>query len=303
MSVGGSKIAIYGAIGANFLISVMKFVAATITGSAAMLSEGIHSLIDTFNGVLLLVGIKRSQKEPNDKHPFGYGKEVYFWSLVVAVLIFGLGGGLALYEGIDHIRHPNHMENVPAIWNFGVLGAAVVFESISFWLAFREFRKANPTGFISAIRKSKDAATFAVMVEDTAALVGLLIALAGVSLGHFTGNHVYDGAASIGIGLLLCAVAIFLIYETKGLLVGEGVHADEVFFIQQIVREESSVESFGEIRTMHFGPHDVLLAFNVDFQDDVLAGEVEQTIARMKVKITEHFPKFGKIYIQAREAD
>jgi cation diffusion facilitator family transporter len=294
MATGGSKIAIYGAIGANFLISVMKFVAASFTGSAAMISEGIHSLIDTFNGVLLLVGIKRSQKEPNEKHPFGYGKEVYFWSLVVAVLIFGLGGGLALYEGINHIMHPTDTGDVPVVWNFSVLAGAI---------AFREFRKANPTGFVSAIRKSKDAATFAVMVEDTAALVGLVIALIGVSLGHYTGNHMYDGAASIGIGLLLCTVAIFLIYETKGLLVGEGAHADEVFFIQQAVREESVIESFGEIRSMHFGPHDVLLAFNVDFQDHISAAEVEQTIARLKSKIKEQFPKFGKIYIGAIEED
>lgn len=301
MATGGSKIAIYSAIVANFLIAVMKFVATAFTGSAAMLSEGIHSLIDTCNGLLLLLGIKRSQKEPDDAHPFGYGKEVYFWSLVVAILIFGLGGGLALYEGYDHIMHPKHTGDVPVIWNFSVLGAAIAFESVSFGLAFREFRKGNPKGFISAIRKSKDAATFAVMVEDTAALLGLVIALVGVTLGYYTGNHFWDGAASIGIGLLLCTVAVFLIIETKGLLVGESAHADELAFIGSLVEREIHVESFGEIRTMHLGPHDVLLAFNVDFNDNINAGEVENTITRLKADITQEFPKFVQIYIQASE--
>lgn len=298
MSAGNSKIAIYSAIGANFLISIMKFVATSFTGSSAMLSEGIHSLIDTFNGVLLLYGIKKSNRPPTDEHPFGFGKEVYFWSFIVAIFIFALGGGIAIYEGIQHIIHPHAAEPGMVIWNYGVLIGAIVFESISFTLAFREFRKANPSGFISSIRKSKDAATFAVIIEDSAALTGLVIALLGVIISQVTGNPVYDGIASVGIGILLAGVALFLAYETKGLLVGESASKEDLSIIDEVMLKYENVKHYGNIKSMHLGPDKVILAYDVNFYDHVSAGEIEDCIEEIEKRITDKVPKFDTIYIE-----
>jgi cation diffusion facilitator family transporter len=300
MSAGGSKVAIYAAIGANLAIATMKFVAAFFTGSAAMLSEGIHSAIDTANGLLLLYGIKRSKKEPDAKHPFGYGKEVYFWSFIVAIFIFALGGGLAIYEGIDHLRHPIHNLADTGIdyWNYGVLIGAIVFESFSFWMAYREFRKAYPTGFFSAISKSKDAATFAVMVEDTAALAGLVIALMGVTLADVTHNPVFDGAASIAIGLLLSAVALFLARETKGLLVGESAVPEEIDTVNQILSDYGQIKHYGNLRSMHLGPDNVLLAVDINFWDSTTAGEIEELVKEIEARIVAIHPHFKQIYLE-----
>ncbi len=295
---GNSKVAIYGAIGANLAISIMKFVASFFTGSSAMLSEGIHSMIDTCNGVLLLFGIKRSQREPDDKHPFGYGKEVYFWSFVVAIMIFALGGGIAIYEGIQHLMHPVEHGESNVLWNYGVLIGAIFAESISFYLAFREFRKANPKGFISSIRASKDAATFAVMIEDTAALIGLVIALLGVMLAQMTGDAMWDGLASIAIGVLLAGVAVFLAIETKGLLVGESAVPEDLAVISDIVDDYKEVKHFGNVRSMHLGPDEVLLTLDVNFYDDTLAGRIEEIINEMKDRLKTANPRFTRIYLE-----
>jgi cation diffusion facilitator family transporter len=213
---GGSNLAIYGAIGANSLIAISKFTASFFTGSSAMLAEGIHSLVDTGNGLLLLLGIKRSQQEPDDLHPFGYGKEVYFWSFVVSILIFALGGGFAIYEGIHALQDPQVIED--PTWNYVVLGAAIAFESVALYLALKTFNKsrAKNTNLIRSIVKSKDAATFAVIIEDTAAVAGLLVALLGIFLSQELNNPYMDGAASIVIGTILLAVATFLARESKG---------------------------------------------------------------------------------------
>lgn len=296
---GGSKVAVYAAIGGNFLISIMKFVASFFTGSAAMLSEGIHSLIDTFNGILLLYGIKRSKKEPDLKHPFGYGKEVYFWSFVVAIFIFALGGGLAIYEGIEHLLHPEPSDTSNRIWNYAVLAGAIVIESGSFYLAFREFRKSYPTGFISSIKKSKDAATFAVMIEDTAAVTGLLIALAGVILSDVTGNPMYDGSASIAIGILLCVVAIFLARETKGLLVGEAAVDEDIDIVNTVIASYEEVKHHGNVRSMHLGPDQVLLAVDVNFWDETTAGRIEEIVKDAEARIQAKAPQFTQIYLEA----
>lgn len=301
MATGGSKLAIYGAIGANFCIAVMKFVASYFTGSASMLSEGIHSLIDTGNGGLLLYGIKRSQQEPDHKHPFGYGKEVFFWSFVVAIFIFAVGGGMAIYEGISHIQHPSAFDDSKIMWNYGVLIGGILVESVSFYLAFREFRRTQPTGFFSAIRKSKDAATFAVMIEDTAAMLGLVVALVFVFIGHMTGNPVWDGIGSIAIGVLLCSVSLFLARETKGLLVGESASDQTLVQLNHVLNGHDEVEKIGNLRTMHLGPAEVLLAVDVDFASNLNSDQVEAAVEQLEKEIQAAMPHVSQIYIEAHK--
>lgn len=299
MAASGSKIAIYGAIGANFSIAVMKFVASYFTGSAAMLSEGIHSLIDTSNGGLLLYGIKRSQREPDRKHPFGYGKEVFFWSFVVAIFIFAVGGGIAIYEGVHHIQHPGPHDTTHIAWNYGVLIGGIIVEGISFYIAFREFRKAHPKGFFGAIRRSKDAATFAVMIEDTAAMAGLVTALIFVFIGHMTGNSMWDGVGSIAIGVILCSVSLFLARETKGLLVGESASDKHILALSQLLHARDEVQEVGSIRTMHLGPEEILLGVDVDFISSLKADEVEAAVEDIERQIRHDLPQFTQIYIEA----
>ena len=215
MNASESKIAVYGAIAANVAIAVTKFIAAAITGSAAMLSEGIHSTVDTGNGVLLLVGMKLSQRKPTPEHPFGHGKELYFWSLMVAVLIFGLGGGISAYEGLLHITKPEPLRD--PTWNYVVLGAAAVFEGASFAVALRQFlNKKRDVSFWRALKTSKDPTTYTVLAEDGAALGGLALAAAGVYLSHRLNLPVIDGTASVAIGVLLGGVAVLLIGESRG---------------------------------------------------------------------------------------
>lgn len=301
MAAGGSKIAIYAAIIGNFTIAVMKFVASFFTGSAAMLSEGIHSLIDSFNGVLLLFGIKRSKQEPDRKHPFGYGKEVYFWSFIVAIFIFALGGGLAIYEGIEHLINPVPHDSDMVIWNYGVLGGAIIIESISFGLAFRQFRKSYPTGFLSSIRKSKDAATFAVILEDTAALLGLIIALIGVALADIFQNPLFDGLASVCIGFLLCVIALFLARETKGLLVGESAVDEDLDVVTSVIEDYKIIKHYGNIRSMHLGPDNILLAVDINFFDYVIAGEIEECVKEIEERISKAAPQFTQIYLETTD--
>ncbi len=298
-AAGGSKIAIYGAIAGNFLVAVMKFVASFFTGSSAMLSEGIHSLIDTSNGLLLLYGIKQSKQKPDVHHPFGYGKEIYFWSFVVAIFIFAMGGGVAIYEGILHVMHPVAQDESMMNWNYGVLIGAIFIESATFYVAYRQFRKAHQQGIITSIRKSKDAATFAVLIEDAAAVTGLLFALIGVGLAHYTGNPVYDGAASIAIGLLLTSVSFFLARETKALLIGESATEEDIKLVEEVINKYPIIKDFRNIKTMHMGPDEILLALEVDFIDSISSVEVEACIGEIDDVLKERNPKFNKIYIEA----
>src|SRR5215211_3109089 len=204
---GESLTAIFAAIIGNLLIAVTKFTAAFFTGSSAMLSEGIHSVVDTGNGVLMLVGIRKSQKPPDEEHPFGHGRELYFWSLVVAFSIFAVGGGISIYEGITHILHPTSIENV--VWSYAVLGASFIFEGITWFFGWRAFAKTRRgRSVFDAIRRSKDPTSFTVLLEDSAALAGLVVAFAGVFLGHEFGMAYFDSIASIVIGILLCMVAL-----------------------------------------------------------------------------------------------
>ena len=292
-----SKIAIYGAIAANVAIATTKFIVAGITGSSAMLSEGIHSLVDTGNGALLLVGLKRSQRPASQQHPFGHGKELYFWSLIVAVLIFGVGGGVSLYEGILHVRDPHPLED--PFWSYVVLACASVFEGCSFALAFRQFtRERGDTPFWEALHASKDPSTYTVMAEDSAALLGLLIAAVGVFASHRLHMPRVDGMASIAIGLLLAGVAVLLIRESRGLLVGEGVSPETAQAIQALARAEPGVREVGRVLSMYVGPEDVLVTFDLAFAPEVPAAAVAASIRRIEQAVREKFPRVRRIFLE-----
>lgn len=295
---GSSKVAIYGAIAANSAIAVSKFVAAFFTGSSAMLSEGIHSLVDTGNGVLLLFGIRQSKKPPDVNHPYGYGNEIFFWSFVVAILIFALGGGIAIYEGIRHIIHPRELLNVQ--WNYVVLILAMVFEAAALRVALREFkvsRRNRP--FFTALKQSKDSATIAIVVEDTAALIGLVIALLSVFLGQITGWVYFDGIGSVLIGVLLVSVSYFFAVECKALLVGEGLGIENIKIIDRILAEDPRVANHRRPLSLYFGPSEVLVNLDVHFIDDLSSDEIEETVDRIEARIKTAVPKVNRIYIEA----
>jgi cation diffusion facilitator family transporter len=290
--------AIYAAIGANFAIAVSKFTAAAFTGSSAMISEGIHSLVDSGNGGLLLLGLSRSQRPADAAHPFGYGKELYFWTLIVAILIFAVGGGISAYEGLLHILDPEPVAS-PA-WNYSVLGLAVLFEGYSLYVAFKAFQSAKgDKDFWHSIRTSKDPTTFTVLFEDSAAMLGLLVALLGVYLAHNFNNPYFDGAASIGIGIILAAVAVFLAYETKGLLVGEGADPEMLEDIRRLAESDPGVDRVNRALTMYFGPHTILLAMDLKFAKHLTAVEVEQSIERLEEAIRNRYPDVKHIFIEA----
>lgn len=296
-----SKIAIYGAIGANVAIAVTKFVVAGITGSSAMLSEGIHSAVDTFNGVLLLVGLKLSKRPATPEHPFGHGKELYFWSLIVAVLIFGLGGGVSFYEGIQHIRAPEPMRD--PTWNYVVLAAAFVFEGSSFLIALKQFRaQAGDTPFWQALDRSKDPTTYTVLAEDSAALVGLLVAALGIYFSHTLDMPVLDGVASVVIGVLLAGVAVLLIAQARGLLIGEGIRPETARAIRAIAMEQPSVEDVGHVLSMYIGADEALVIVDVNFKDDISTGEAGEAIAAIEHQVRARFPTIKRIFIEATEA-
>lgn len=294
---GESKLAIYGAISANILIAASKFVASFFTGSSAMLAEGIHSLIDTGNGFLLLLGLKKSRKAADKSHPFGYGKEIYFWSFVVSILIFALGGGFAIYEGIHALQDPQVIED--PTWNYWVLIIAVIFEGTSLIIAIKTFKKSNPTGnLIANIIKSKDPANFAVIIEDTAAVTGLMIALIGIFLSQQLENPYLDGISSILIGVLLLVVATFLARETKGLLLGESASPEVIEGIQKILDNHSNVKKWNFPKTIHFGPDNILVVVEVDMYEDIDLVVAEKSVETIRSQIKGKFPKVSQVFIQ-----
>jgi cation diffusion facilitator family transporter len=295
---GESKVAIFAAIAANLLIAVTKFIAAFFSGSSAMLSEAIHSLVDTGNGALLLVGVRQSQKPYDATHPFGHGKELYFWPLIVAILVFSLGGGMSVYEGITHLTHPHRGDPK---WSYIVLGLAFAFESVSAFLAFKAFRKElKGAGVLATIRRSKDPTTFTVLFEDSAALAGLIVAFLGILLGDLLENPYLDGIASIVIGVILAFVAVFLAYETKGLLIGEGVDPETLESIRSIAAGDEAVQNVRKSLTMHFGPHEVLLAIDIEFKQQLSATEVADAINRVEAAIRARHPEIRHIFIEAK---
>jgi cation diffusion facilitator family transporter len=296
---GESKIVIYIALGANVGIAVIKFIAAAFTGSSSMLSEGIHSTVDSTNQLLLLLGISKSKKPPDDSHPFGYGKELYFWALIVAMLIFGIGGGMSIYEGIIHIRHPEPLHE--PTWNYIVLGCAALFEGISFAITIRKFIDLRGRkNFWSNLRGSKDPTLFVIIYEDGAALLGLLVAFCGVFLTNYFQLPVIDGFASILIGLLLTIVAVILIIESRNLLIGESAYREKVQGIYEIVDGDDDVYKLCKPLTMQMGPEEVLLALDVNFKTEISSSQIILAIQRLEKKIMAKYPDVKQIFIEAR---
>ena len=298
---GASKRVIYAALAGNTLIAITKFAAAVYTGSSAMLSEGIHSVVDTGNQVLLLHGLKRARLPASKEFPFGHGKEVYFWSFVVAILIFAVGGGVSAYEGIKHMLHPQGIQN-PTM-NYIVLGLAMLFEGGTWSVALREFNKTKgDLGYLEAVHRGKDPTMFVVLFEDSAAMLGLIVAFVGILLSQTTGNPVFDSLASIVIGLILCGTAVWLAIETKGLLIGEAANRDVVAGIREIAAGSPSVEKVNEVLTMHMGPDFILANISVDFRDDLETGEVERAVAQLDRTIKSRYGIVKRIFIEAESA-
>ncbi|MDB9525180.1 cation diffusion facilitator family transporter [Oscillatoria sp. CS-180] len=294
-----SRVSIYAAMAANIAIAIAKFIGAAISGSSAMLSEGIHSVVDSVNEILLLYGLNQSQKGPDELHPLGHGQELYFWSLVVAVLIFSLGGGFSIYEGVQSFQHPELSQN-PLI-SYTVLGAAAVFEGAALVVSVREFshERTDDVSFWAAVRRSKDPSRFIVIFEDAAALLGLAVAFTGVYLSEWQQNAVYDGIASIVIGLILTLVAVVLVLETKGLLIGESALPETQDSLKAIIEADQAVSEIGPLITLHLGPKDIMLALNIEFDDTLSADEIEVAVSRIEGCIRKAHPEVKRIFIEA----
>jgi len=294
-----SKAVVWAALGGNLAIAVSKIVAAAFTGSSAMWSEAVHSLVDTGNQWLMLLGMRRSARPPSETHPFGHGLELYFWSFVVAIMIFGLGAGVSVYQGIDKLLHPQPMSHV---WvNYVVLGVGVLFEGAVWLFALREFRQQNrKLGWLRAIRSSKDPTVFTVLFEDTAALLGLMVAMLGITLTELTGTPVYDALASIVIGLILAATAALLANECRGLLTGEAATADVRKQICALLSQHPAIVDVHRVLTMHFAPQDVLLNASIKFDDSLDVPRLEQVIAELEDDIRRHHPEVKRIFLEAR---
>ncbi len=299
MASASSTKVILAALVGNFLIAVTKFTAAWFTGSSAMFSEAVHSTVDTGNQGLLLYGLKRSKRPADAQHPFGHGQELYFWAFVVAILIFGLGAGVSIYEGIAKIQDPHEITN-PVV-NYVVLAMAMVFEAGACWVAFKEFnRRRGALGYFEAIRRSKDPSIFTVLLEDSAAMLGLIVAMVAIALGQALDMPVLDGVGSVVIGCILAATAIFLIWETKPLLIGEAADPEVEASIRQVIARQSGIQRTNEILSMHLGPEDILLNLSVDFKDSEDSGDVERAITEMEAQIKRAEPKVRRIFIEAQ---
>jgi cation diffusion facilitator family transporter len=299
MASHSSKVVIYAALVGNLMIAVTKFAAATYTGSSAMLSEAIHSVVDSGNQWLLLHGLRRAKQPPDDTHPFGYGMELYFWTFVVAILVFAVGAGVAFYEGIVKILEPHPVTD--NYINYLVLGGAIAIESVPFGIALKAFLlQKGDRGVFEAIRRSKDPTVFTVLFEDSAAMLGLVVAIVGIALAEYLHMPVLDGVASIVIAVILAGTATLLAYESKGLLIGEGVHPETKAAIQAVLRADPRIAVTNEVLTMHLGPDDVLLNLSVDFRDALSSAEVEAAISELESTIKAEFPVVRRVFIEAQ---
>ncbi|WP_027707152.1 cation diffusion facilitator family transporter [Zooshikella ganghwensis] len=295
----GSKKVIIAALVGNGLVAITKFVASVMTGSSAMFSEAIHSVVDSGNQVLLLFGLKQAEKPASEDFPFGHGKEIYFWSFVVAILIFAVGAGISIYEGIHHLMNPSPLENVSV--NYIVLTLALIFEGIAWYMAWKEFKHTRGNNSLfKAVHQAKDPSVFVVLFEDSAAMLGLIIAFIGIALGHLTGNPVYDGIASILIGCILAGTAAWLAYETKSLLIGESAKPATRRGIRELLVNQPNVEHVNEIATMHMGPNFILATISLDFEDQTPAGIVEKTIAHLDCQIKTQYPLVKRVFIEVK---
>jgi cation diffusion facilitator family transporter len=293
-----SRKVIYAALIGNALIAITKFIAAAISGSSAMLSEGIHSVVDTGNQVLLLHGLRASKRPADARFPFGHGKEVYFWGFVVAISIFAVGAGMSIYEGIQQILDP-HPVTRPLV-NYMVLGLAFVFEAVAWLIALREFSLVKGNwSYVEAVQRGKDPSMFIVLFEDSAALLGLLVAFCGILVAQLSGIAWFDGAASVTIGLILAATATWLAYETKGLLIGESASPSIVNGVREILGGHETVQHVNEVLTLHMGPEFILLNVSVDFVDAATAEDVESTVTTLDDRIKRAYPSIKRIFIEA----
>lgn len=296
------NIVLFGALAANVGIAIAKFIAASITGSSSMLTEGVHSLVDSGNQILLLYGQKRAKRPPDQTHPFGYGRELYFWAFVVAILIFAVGAGVSIYEGYVHINAPEPLRN-PLV-NYVVLAVSVALEGTSWTIAVRDFEaKRGDTPWWQAIRNSKDPAGFIVLFEDSAALLGLFIAGAGVWASHYFNDARIDGYASILIGLVLAGVAMLLAREAKGLLIGERADPEVIARVRAIVSDHDRITAVNHVRTIHTAPDNVFVAISADFDDSLRMGEAETLITQLQAKSKEVMPQLTSIYIRPEKSE
>jgi cation diffusion facilitator family transporter len=296
-----SRKVIYAALAGNLMIALTKFAAAAWTGSSAMLSEGVHSIVDTSNQILLLYGINRAAKPPDEDHPLGYGRELYFWSFIVALLIFSLGAGVSFYEGISHILAPAPISD-PYV-NYIVLGISFVFEGVTFLIALKEFNKVRGTlGYFEAVTRSKDPPSFLVLFEDSAALIGIAIAFIGTFAADKLGMSMLDGVASIGIGVLLAVTATYLARESKGLLIGEGARGTTMRSIRKIAAEQPGVESVNDLVTVHLAPDQVVAALSLEFKDALTTPEIEKTVAAIESRICKQHPEVVSIFVKPQSS-
>ncbi|KQQ85764.1 cation diffusion facilitator family transporter [Aureimonas sp. Leaf324] len=297
----GSKTVVYAALAGNALIAATKFAAAFFTGSSAMLSEGVHSLVDTGNEVLLLYGMRRAGRPPDRTHPLGHGRELYFWSFIVALLVFALGAGVSIYQGIHHIMDPEPIENVG--WNYGVLVASFLFEGFSWVVALREFREQKgAAGYVEAITRSKDPTTFTVLLEDSAALIGLAIAFVGIFLAQALGRPELDGVASVGIGIVLAGVAIFLARESKGLLIGEPALPSVQAAILRMAEADPAIQKANGVITTHLGPRQIVVALSAEFEDHMTAPDIEACVQRLEARVKAELPDVTTVFVKPQTA-
>jgi cation diffusion facilitator family transporter len=297
MSQGHNNRTLLIAFGANLGIAGAKFLAAGYTGSSAMLTEGIHSVVDSANQLLLIWGRKQARKPADERHPFGYGRELYFWSFVVAVLVFSLGAGVSVYEGIIHIAHPEHA--VSPYIAYGVLLIAFLLEGGSTWAAFKEFREAKGNlGWFEAVRRSKDPPAFIVLLENGAAMAGIVVAAIGLFLAQVTGNPFFDGAASVAIGIILGLTALLLAVESKALLIGEAAEPELVAELRQALERRPGIVGVGEVLTVHSAPDQITAMLSVDFDDDIGAREVERIVCEVEEEVARHWPQVKRLFIR-----
>jgi len=299
MTEGNSKRVVYVGLIANLAIAIAKYIAAFATGSSSMLAEAFHSTADSGNEILLLIGIRRSARPPDPLHPFGHGKLLYFYALLVAVYIFGVGGGLAVHEGISSLRHPS-LSGHP-LWNYTVLFFAACFEGYSWRISYRELllRKDPDENVWDQIKGSKDPTVFIVFLEDIAGILGAVIAFLGILLGHTFNNPYFDPIGSIMIGALLACVALILGREIGALLVGERTNRSKIMKVKQVITADDAVEQVGDILTMQLGPNQVLLTVDIRFRRDLSLDQLERVIDRLEKKIREQEPSIERIFIEA----
>ncbi|HLJ92806.1 MAG TPA: cation diffusion facilitator family transporter [Gemmataceae bacterium] len=297
MPSGPSTMTVLASVAGTSAITIVKFVAAGFSGSAAMLAEGVHSSVDTINSLLLYLGLRRSQKPADETHPFGYGLELYFWTLVVALLMFAVGGGLTIAEGIYHVLQPEELGSVG--WSYTVLGLCMAFNGFTWAVAVKQFwvSKGNQ-GFWQAVRKAKDPTILTVLFEDSASLVGLVIAFLGIFLTRFFDLPALDGIASILIGVLLGGVAIGLVYQSKTLLAGESANEETVQSIRKLVQSDNAVEKIENLLTMHLSPEEILLNLKIRFRDGLPIRAVGEAVDRLEERLRAEHPELKRIFIE-----